>query len=724
MKKLISLMLALIMALSVMSCLSLSVGAEYRDYYECDVAYTVEDGTGFWFYAEESGLYEFTSCNNYDPKLTIEFDNGDIIEYDDVDFDNLNYEFSAVIELEAGEEIFCFIEDGEGYDVDFYITRYYEELGAGEEYRFASGYKFKFIAEEAGEYEFTSFDNFDPSLTVEFEDGSVETYDDVDFDNFDYEFSAIIYLEAGEEIYCTVTDSEDYDINFYIEKYYMEVYAYEEYEMGTDYEFKFVAEEDATYKFYSFDNDDPCLTVEFEDGTIEYYDDISDDDYEFDAYISLDAGEEIICSVSDSLDYVNFGIYAYGNAYADVDYTADAGYEFFFTAEEEGFYRFVSFDNVSDPFIEILYDGEFIKFDDCCSEDYEFDGGLYLFEGDYVFCMVSDNYLTAEEDECVVNFCIEYWGEDCPGHYESEWYVDTEATVYEPGLIYMECELCGEIIACEEIPQLAPETPDLVSVANTTSGVKFTWSEVEGADSYIVYRRAYNTKTKKWGGWTRIADDVTATSYVDKTAKSGYYRYTVRAVNEGGTSGYDANGLKTYFLATPKVTSTANTNSAITVKWGKVTGATGYIVYRKTGNGKWQNLGKTTGTSFTDKTAKAGVTYRYTVRAYYGSYLSSFVANGYAVRRLTTPTLKSVTSSKSGVTFNWNKVAGATGYNVYRKTGNGGWQKIATVKGTSTVKYLDKTAKKGVTYKYTVRAYYGTSTSYYNTKGLTIKDKY
>ena len=309
-------------------------------------------------------------------------------------------------------------------------------------------------------------------------------------------------------------------------------------------------------------------------------------------------------------------------------------------------------------------------------------------------------------------------------HTPSDWITDKEATVNAIGSQHRECTECGKVLETAVIPQLAPEIPDLVSVANTTSGVNFTWSEVEGADSYIVYRRAYNTKTKKWSGWTRIADDVTATSYVDKTAKSGYYRYTVRAVNEGGTSGYDANGLKTYFLATPKVTSTANTNSAITVKWGKVAGATGYIVYRKTGNGKWQNIGKITGTSFTDKTAKAGVTYRYTVRAYYGSYLSSFVANGYAVRRLTTPTLKSVTSSKSGVTFTWGKVAGATGYNVYRKTGNGGWQKIATVKGTSTVKYLDKTAKKGVTYKYTVRAYYGTSTSYYNTKGLTIKDKY
>ena len=313
---------------------------------------------------------------------------------------------------------------------------------------------------------------------------------------------------------------------------------------------------------------------------------------------------------------------------------------------------------------------------------------------------------------------------ECEQHVSSSWITDKAATVNATGSKHKECNECGEVLETAVIPQLKPAAPKLSKVQNTASGVKVTWGAVDGADSYIVYRRTYNAKTKAWGGWTRLADGVTSTSNVDKTAKSGYYRYTVRAVNEGGTSGYDANGLKTYFLATPKVTSTDNTNSAITVKWGKVTGATGYIVYRKTGNGKWQNLGKTTGTSFTDKTAKAGVTYKYTVKAYYGSYVSAYNTNGYAVRRLLTPTLKSVTSAKAGVTTKWNKVTGATGYIVYRKTGNGGWVKLATVSGNSKITYLDKTAKKGVTYTYTVKAYYGSSTSAHNTKGLTIKDKY
>ncbi|MBR4286373.1 MAG: hypothetical protein IKT55_01565 [Clostridia bacterium] len=270
-----------------------------------------------------------------------------------------------------------------------------------------------------------------------------------------------------------------------------------------------------------------------------------------------------------------------------------------------------------------------------------------------------------------------------------------------------------------------PATPKLSKVANTASGVKVTWSASKNATSYIVYRKTYNAKTKKWGSWENLGKS-TSTSFVDKKAKSGtYYIYTVRATNAAGNSGYDSKGLKIYFLATPTVT-TANANAGVTVKWTKAAGATGYIVYRKT-TGGWTKIATVKGAgtlSYTDKKASAGVTYRYTVKAYYSSYFSAYNTNGVAVRRLTTPTLKKATSAKAGITFTWTQSKGATGYIVYRKTGKGSWQKIATVKGTSTVKYLDKSAKKGTTYTYTVKAYYGTSTSAYNTKGLAIKDKY
>lgn len=68
----------------------------------------------------------------------------------------------------------------------------------------------------------------------------------------------------------------------------------------------------------------------------------------------------------------------------------------------------------------------------------------------------------------------------------------------------------------------------------------------------------------------------------------------------------------------------------------------------------------------------------------------------------------SVARTSSGIKASWNKVTGASGYYVYRKTGSGGWTKIKTPRS---LYFTDTTAKKGATYYYTVRAYAGGSLS-------------
>ena len=79
---------------------------------------------------------------------------------------------------------------------------------------------------------------------------------------------------------------------------------------------------------------------------------------------------------------------------------------------------------------------------------------------------------------------------------------------------------------------------------------------------------------------------------------------------------------------------------------------------------------------------------------------------------------------QEGAYVKWSPVSGATGYVIYRKTGNSSWKKIATVNGNNTLKYVDATAEKGKTYTYTVRARNGKYLSSYNTKGVSVKDLY
>ena len=267
-----------------------------------------------------------------------------------------------------------------------------------------------------------------------------------------------------------------------------------------------------------------------------------------------------------------------------------------------------------------------------------------------------------------------------------------------------------------------PATPKLTSATRVSNGVKVSWNRVLGSDSYIVYR-----KTSK-SGWTNLGT-TTGTSFTDTKAKTGTtYYYTVKAQNDAGASGYNKTGLKIKFVAAPKLTKIANESSGVRVYWSKVSGADGYYLYRRVAGSKtWTKIAtikKGSTTSYLDKKASAGKTYEYIIKCYDGSTPSASAAKLIKIKRLTVPKLVSAKSAKAGITVKWGKVSGAEGYYVYRKTGSGSWVKLTTVKGNTKVSYVDKSAKKGKTYTYTVKAYSGSYTSAYNTKGLKIKDKY
>lgn len=143
-------------------------------------------------------------------------------------------------------------------------------------------------------------------------------------------------------------------------------------------------------------------------------------------------------------------------------------------------------------------------------------------------------------------------------------------------------------------------------------------------------------------------------------------------------------------LSTPKLVSATGSASSVKVKWKKVSAASGYYVYRKVSGGKWSKIGtiknKNTVT-YTDKTAKVGKTYYYTVRAYKGSVKSSYVKAGIKGKReqyLTYKT-KDIINYRSGpgtsyavkgllwrntdikVVKGWKKKAGGyTWYKMYR----------------------------------------------------------
>ncbi len=306
-------------------------------------------------------------------------------------------------------------------------------------------------------------------------------------------------------------------------------------------------------------------------------------------------------------------------------------------------------------------------------------------------------------------------------HTTGSWIVDKVATTTSAGSKHKKCTVCGDIVETEVIKQLVPNSPVLKSISNEPKGVQITWGEVEGADAYRVYRRGAGSTY-----WTYLGT-VTSTVYLDTSAvNNAYWRYTVRATNEAGYSAFDTTGKYIKFVSTPTLKSISNAATGIYINWTKIEGATGYRVYRRgAGSTYWTYLGTTKNLWFVDNAVAGadGEYYRYTVRAVNGSF-SGFDTNGLYIKRLSNPALKSAVSTRAGITVKWGAIKGTTGYYVYRKTANSGWVRIAAVGGTNNTTFVDKSAQKGVTYTYTVRACYGYTLSSYNTRGISCKDVY
>ena len=253
-----------------------------------------------------------------------------------------------------------------------------------------------------------------------------------------------------------------------------------------------------------------------------------------------------------------------------------------------------------------------------------------------------------------------------------------------------------------------PTTPANVTLGSAkvvSGGIQVTWQQADGAVKYRVYRKdAVNTK------WTAIAT-VTGTSYVDKSTAAGVtYSYTVRGVDADGelSPGFDRTGVSATISAPTnvKLVGAKAVNGGIQVTWQQANGAVKYKVYRKdTANTDWKVIATVSSASYVDRTTKIGTKYTYTVRgvAADGKTLSP----GYdktGVSATAAPanvTMGSAKAVNSGIQVTWQRAEDAAKYRVYRKdAANTGWKAIATVSDTS---YVDKTAKIGTKYTYTVR---------------------
>ena len=290
----------------------------------------------------------------------------------------------------------------------------------------------------------------------------------------------------------------------------------------------------------------------------------------------------------------------------------------------------------------------------------------------------------------------------CTSHAWNSGVVTKEPTYTSAGIKEYTCDNCG-ITKTSSIAMLKLSKVT-VKTAVSSTGIMISWTSEKNASGYYIYRKSGNGQyallKKVTGANTLAFTDTKVTSGVTYTYKVQAYRGT--AVGAGTEA-------SRCFVGTARI-KTANASNGVKLAWNKVGGAGSYKIYRKAGTGAYSCI-KTVNAAvvtYLDKTAKAGTTYTYLVKPYVGSNVGTYTKS-------TRLYLKSVTvkarTAGTGVTVSWTKSTGATEYRVYRKISGGKYALVKKVNDTSNPSWNDRSASKGKTYYYYVRAFKGSSYS-------------
>ncbi len=245
----------------------------------------------------------------------------------------------------------------------------------------------------------------------------------------------------------------------------------------------------------------------------------------------------------------------------------------------------------------------------------------------------------------------------------------------------------------------------VIKITTSAGKPKISWSKVDGAAKYKVYRST-NGKTYK------LYTTVTAASYTDKDAKIGTtYYYKVKAVNSNGAESVYSNAKSIKCVPAAPTVTISRSGGKAKLSWKKVSGAKKYWIYRSTDGKTYKQYTSTTKLSYTDSKSKSGTKYYYKVKAI-AVVNNTNVGSAYSTAKsitttLAKPTVK-ITTSNGKPKLTWSKVTGADKYYIYRST-DGKTFKYYT--STTKLSYTNTGAKKNTKYYYKVKAICSSSTA-------------
>ena len=238
-----------------------------------------------------------------------------------------------------------------------------------------------------------------------------------------------------------------------------------------------------------------------------------------------------------------------------------------------------------------------------------------------------------------------------------------------------------------------------LTVTGKTNQIHLSWSDVEGAEKYRIYR------STNGADFTLYKECMETEYFDDSPAKGVEYFYKVKAVTTVNGIDYasKSSDVDSIVSLTPPVLNVSGENGTVKLVWSEVAGITTYYIYRSTDGKNYEYCNSTTQNRYTDSSATPCKKYYYTVEANDPDdnehYVGRF-SNSESVVPISAPTL-SVTKSGVRVKLSWNKIAGVTKYWVYRSTDGVNYEFYDKTYDT---KYTNNSVYVGTRYYYKVKA--------------------
>lgn len=261
--------------------------------------------------------------------------------------------------------------------------------------------------------------------------------------------------------------------------------------------------------------------------------------------------------------------------------------------------------------------------------------------------------------------------------------------------------------------------------------IKITWKKASNATNYVIFYKKQGARK-----WTKLkVVSSKTTSYTHKSSRKypivvgQKYTYTVRAYNNKAKKygSYNTRGLTTRTLPGTVKLKKASLNSkktVATITWNKASGASHYVIFRKTGRSGWKKLGTLSSKylKYNDRRPVTGTRNTYTVRAYYsktrtyGKYNTRGVSVTLPKVKVSKLTLNrtSVSLTKKGQTYQLKATASPSNATTKSVTWKSSNTRVVTVNsagkltavgnGSATITATAKDgSKKKVTCKVTVK---------------------